>query len=161
MLLAEGDGFLVGEGARGGGEEDEGLVAEVAWGDDAAFCEGMVGGEDGDEGLGEERLDAEAFDGAAVAEEAGVEHAAVEGGSDAGCVGLGELELDAWVEQAIAAEHGGDGGEHAGADEADAQGSDVSAADGAGFFDVFVDVAQGAAGTLEEDFAGGGELNGA
>jgi len=161
VFFAEGDGFLVRERAGCGGEKDEGLVAEIARGDDAAFGERVVGGEDGDEGLGEERLNVKAFDGTAVAEEACVESAAVEGGSDAGGVGLGELELDARVEEAIAAEHGGDGSEHAGADEAYAEGSDISAADGASFFHILVDVAKGAAGALEEDFASGGEFDGA
>ena len=77
---------------------------------------------------------------------------------DAGGVGLGELELDFGVETPVLAEHGGQRSQHGGADEADAEEAEVSVADAAGFGEVFVDVAQGAAGALEEDFSGGGEL---
>jgi hypothetical protein len=57
------------------------------------------------------------------------------------------------------AEHGGQRGEHGGADEADAEEAEVSVADAAGFGEVFLNVAQGAAGAIEEDFAGGGEFD--
>jgi hypothetical protein len=75
MFFAEGDGFVVGEASRDWGEEDEWLVAELRCRDDFARGERVIVGEDGDEGLGEERLDVEGFGGAAVAKEASVEDA--------------------------------------------------------------------------------------
>jgi hypothetical protein len=118
-------------------------------------------GEDGDEGFGEEWFDVESVGGAAVAEKAGVEVSFVERLDDAGGVGLGELELDFWVEAPVLTEHGGQWGEHGGADEADAEKAKVSVANAAGFGEVFLYVAKGAAGALEEDFSGGGEFDGA
>jgi hypothetical protein len=56
------------------------------------------------------------------------------------------------------AEHRGQRGEHGGADESDAEETEVAVADAAGFGEVFVDVAEGATGAFEEDFSCGGEL---
>ena len=78
---------------------------------------------------------------------------------DAGCVGLGELELDFGIETPVLAEHGGQWSQHGGADESDTEEAEVAVADAAGFSEVFVDVAEGAPGALEEDFAGGCELD--
>jgi hypothetical protein len=59
------------------------------------------------------------------------------------------------------AEHGGERGEHGGADEPDAQEAGLAAADAAGFGEVLLDVLEGAAGALEEDLSGAGEADGA
>jgi hypothetical protein len=59
------------------------------------------------------------------------------------------------------AEHGGQRGEHGGADEPDAEEADLAAADAAGLVEVLLDVAESAAGALEEDLAGAGEADGA
>ena len=118
-------------------------------------------GKDGDEGFGEERLGVESVGGVAVAEESGVEMAFVERLDDAGGVGLGELELNFGVESPILAEHSRQWGEHGGADEAHAKEAEISTTDAAGFGEVLVDVAESAAGAVEEDFSCGGELDGA
>jgi hypothetical protein len=159
VFFAEGDGLLVREASGYGGEEDEGLVAELSCGDNFARGERMSVGKDGDEGFGEERLDVESVGGAAVAEEAGVEDALVERLDDAGGVGLGELKLDFGIEAAVVAKHGWQRSEHGGADEADAEEAEVAVADTAGLVKILLDVAQSAAGTLEEDFASGCELH--
>ncbi len=161
VLLAERDGLLEGAIACRGGEEDEGLVAEAGGGDGVAGCERMMGGEDGHEGFGEERLDVQLGGGAAVAQEASVEGALDEPLHHHGGVGLVELELYVGELPAITAEHGGQCCEHAGADEADAKGADLAAADAACLFEVLLYVAEGAAGALEEDEACAGELDGA
>ena len=121
----------------------------------------MAGGEHGDVGLGEDGGDVEAFGGVAVAEDAGVEGTVFEAFHDAGSEGLVQVEVDAGVGLAEGTEDSWEGGEHAGADEADVERADLAAADAAGFVDVALDVAQGAACALEEGDAGVGEGNGA
>jgi hypothetical protein len=72
-----------------------------------------------------------------------------------------KLKVDFGELTAVEAEHGRERREHGAADEADAQEADFSAANAAGFVEVFLDVAKGAAGAVEEDFAGAGEADGA
>jgi hypothetical protein len=72
-----------------------------------------------------------------------------------------EVEADAGVGFAEGAEDGGEGGKHAGADEADVEGADFAAADAAGLVDVALHGAEGAVGAFEERFAGVGEGDGA
>jgi hypothetical protein len=155
------DALLVGVGAGGGGEEDEGLVAELAGGDGLFARERVTGGDHRDQGLGEEDFDCDAGGGAAVAEKAGVESLVGEQFEDPGGVGLVELQMDLGEAAAVLAEHGGQRGEHGGADEPDAEEADLAAADAAGLVEVLLDVAESAAGALEEDLAGAGEADGA
>jgi hypothetical protein len=72
-----------------------------------------------------------------------------------------QVEADARVGLAVGAKDGGQRGEHAGADEADVKGADFSAADAARLVEVALDVAEGAAGALEQLVAGVGEGYGA
>jgi hypothetical protein len=159
--FAEGDRFFVGEISCGWGEEDEGLVAQIAGGDEAALCQGVICGEDGDEGFGEEGLDVERVGGVAVAEETCVERAFDEALHDLGGVGLVKLEVYSRVLSAVLAEHGRERGQHAGADEAYAEEAFFAATDAAGLVEVFLDALQGAAGAVKKGLAGAGEFDGA
>ena len=69
--------------------------------------------------------------------------------------------MNLWVLAAVLTEHRGKRREHAGADETYAEEADLATTDTAGFVEVFLNVAQGAAGALEEDFACAGETDGA
>lgn len=159
VLLAERDRLLVGTLAGGGGEEDEGLVAQVGGGDDMPGCEGVVSGQNGYEGFAEDSSDVEAVSWVAIAEEAGVECAVEQTLYDDGGVGLVELEVHPGEGAAILAEHGGQRDEHAGADEAYAEEAFFATTYAAGFGEIFMYVAQRAAGTVEEDVTSAGELD--
>jgi putative acetyltransferase len=161
VLFEEGEGLFEGAGSGGGGVVDEGLVAKGCGGDGALPGARMVGGEDDNEGLGDEGGDGEAVGGVAVAEDAGVEGAVLEALNDLGGEGFVEVEMDARVRPAIGAEDGGQGAEHGGADEADVERAELAAADGAGFVEVALDVAEGAPGAVEKGSARGGEADGA
>jgi hypothetical protein len=160
VLLAEGDGLFVGKFSGGGREEDEGLATETACRDDAAGCEGMVDGQDGYEGLTEESGDVEAFGGATVAEEAGVESSFEEALHYEGGVGLVKLEVHLGILFAVLAEHGGKRSEHAGADETYAEKAYFATTYAASLREIFLYVLQGAAGAVEKDLAGTGEFYG-
>ena len=122
---------------------------------------GMVGGEYGDEGLGEEGDDVEGVDGIAVAEDTGVEGSVLEAVDDLCGEGLVQMEGDEGEGLGVGAEDGGECGEHAGADKAHVERADLAAADAAGFFEVALDVAEGAAGGLQEGFACSRQRDGA
>jgi hypothetical protein len=79
LFFAETDCLLIGKCTGGGSEEDEGLVAEVCYGDGFALYEGMIVGQNGDEWLGEKRLDGESFGWIAIAKYACVEGAFCKG----------------------------------------------------------------------------------
>lgn len=160
VFFAERDRLFPGEFSGGGGEEDEGLIAEMAGGEDAARCQGMIGGQDGDEGFGEEGFDGKALGWVAVAEEACVERAVDKALHDDGGVGLVQLEVHLRVCPAVLAEHGRERRQHAGADEAYAQEAYFATAYAAGFFEIFVDILQGAARAVEKYLTGAGEPDG-
>jgi hypothetical protein len=103
----------------------------------------------------------ERIGGVAIAEEACVECAFEEALGDLGGVGLVKLEVDPGVCSAVLAEHGGQRGQHAGADEAYAEEAFFAATDTAGLVEVFLNVLQGAAGAVEKSLAGAGEFDGA
>ena len=69
--------------------------------------------------------------------------------------------MNLWILATVSAEHCGKGCQHAGADEADAEEADLAATDAAGFVEVFLNIAQGAAGSFEENVACAGEADGA
>lgn len=154
------DASLVGVGASGWGEEDKRLIPKAAGGDCSCCGKCVVGGDDGYEGFGEQGFDVEPRGGAAVAEETRVKRLVCDGLDDARGVGLVQLEMDAGEVAAICAEHGGQRGQHGGADEAHAQEADFSATDAASFVEIFLDAAEGAAGALEEDLSCAGEAYG-
>ena len=161
VLFEEGEGFFEGAGAGAARVVDEGVAAEGGGGDALLPGAAVRGGEDGDVGLGEDGSDGEAFGGVAVAEDAGVEGSVFKSFHDAGGEGLMKMEVDAGEGLAEGTEDAGEGGEHAGADEADIERADLAATDAAGFVDVALDVAEGAACAFEEGDAGVGEGDGA
>lgn len=71
-----------------------------------------------------------------------------------------QVQTDARVGLAVGAEHRREGREHGRADKADVERADFAAAYTAGLVEVALDVAEGAAGALEEGLAGGCECYG-
>ncbi len=159
VLLAERHGLCVGALAGGTREEDEGLVAKFGGGNGFALREPVAPGQRSDERFREDGFDLEAFGGTAVSEEADVERAFEQRANDASGVKLTELKINLGELAAVAAEHRWKKGQHAGADESHVEEPDFAATDAARDFDVIVDLAERAAGAIEEDFSGRREFD--
>ena len=79
VLFAERRGLFIGEMSGVGREQDERLVPQRGGGKRLAMCQGVACRHDGDEGFGEESLDLEALDRAAVAQECNIDRAVQQG----------------------------------------------------------------------------------
>ena len=120
----------------------------------------MTGGKYSDEGFGVNGGADEAIHWigwTAVAQKPSVKAAVVQAFKNFGGEGLMKMEAHTGIGGAVLAEDVRQCCKHSGADEADMEGADFSAADAAGLFDVALDVAEGALGALEEVLACGGE----
>ena len=161
VFFEESEGLLEGAGSCEPWVVDEGLFSESGGGDGFLMGAGMSYREHGNEGLGVDGAGDEALGGVAITQQAGVEGAVLEAFDHFGSEGFVQVETDLGVGLAIGAEDGGEGGEHSGADKADVQRADFSAANAAGLVDVAIDVAERALSAFEEGGSGGGEGDGA
>ena len=148
--FAAGDGAIEGEGAHAAGEEDEGLVLEIANPDVLFAGERVRFRQDGDERLFEQGVQFEALGGIAVAEEGEIERSVEEGSNLNGRAHFPQAEFDLGEAAAVMIDDDWKPGEHDGADETDCQRSFFTAAEPADLDEIVLHFFESASRAISE-----------